>query len=1039
MIPRLTTVAALVLVTCNCIAGQTQLRVENPAGVALAAWPITTGVPFPPGSLMSPENVRLLSETGEEIPLQVALTGAHPDGSVRWLLLDFQADLPPEGRVCVLEWGEGVTRRPIPEPLRVAGENRSVHIATGSLEFLVSGDRFNLFETLSLDGRPLISPTDLAGPYFVDDQGREYRASLDEAPEVGVESYGPLRTVVTARGWYCAPSGERKCRYIVRIHAFAGKPWVRVFYTWLMTENSDALRFRDIGLRIPIQTSQCAFSLDTGEKIAAPVSADSTPYLVQHDFDRFTARPAANATGQPLGTLSVSGPDGSCTLAVRDFRQLFPKELSANPEGITFHMWPAHGVPNPDRKVEDSMLQYLWFCHEGDVLDFAVPASYTEHVGEHSEYEYRYLRSAKYANAMGLAKTHELMLWFGEPGGSADASTTRGFQDAPAAMADPRWMCDSGVFGAMQPYSPEQFPEYEQLIEGNFDAEQRMQEHTRDYGMWNFGDAHTNWDMARNRWADVYRVWRNTHHGAPRTPWLLYFRSGDPKYLQFAVRNARHVLDEDFCHWSTPETEALPYPKGKIKGALNDYKGIVHWHSGNRLTDYNSMTDFALWYTHMTGDRWGLEVATDWGEAVKKRFVKPFGHREGAGTLSALIELYKDTRDEGYRPIIESLAKYLMSTQNRDPEKGVVGSFPQWENYAPWLERYWELTRSEEARQAILAWAKAYGEGYGDSSSDRSCGEYINILAYAYIAGQDLDSLAQGVWEAQRAVGSIYRGPDPLLQGLMQNGQTSLAGFHIQRLPALMKALAMHGKPVKPKALLAAREDFPLLFARTRPVIDGVPTKIETVECWLLEDTDRPFTVTFSTSHTYPERQFTIIGTGPSGAEVFRSVETYPAGAKELVATVPADGETGIYRFTVAAPGSFGKVGCPIRTDPAMPVAFPLAGRLAPMLGARYFAYVPAGVSRLGLTVTPAGEGAVTARLSSPEEDLSSEVTSGSERKPYTTDLLDVGSHTGVTWQLDFNGVTSTIEFVSQGADIPLILFQEAYPAEICERFTEAL
>ena len=173
--------------------------------------------------------------------------------------------------------------------------------------------------------------------------------------------------------------------------------------------------------------------------------------------------------------------------------------------------------------------------------------------GEYSENEYRYLRSARHANAMGLAKTHELLLEF-EPAAAPAAAVgplspaVRAFLDPPCAMAAPAWMCASGVFGMLQPHSPEQFPEYERLLSENFDAEARLQAATRDYGMWNYGDGHTAWDTARGRWQDVYRVWRNTHHGCCRVPWLLYARSGDPKYLRAGVRNARHVLDLDFYH-----------------------------------------------------------------------------------------------------------------------------------------------------------------------------------------------------------------------------------------------------------------------------------------------------------------------------------------------------------------------------------------------------------------------------------------------------------------------------------------------------------
>jgi hypothetical protein len=51
---------------------------------------------------------------------------------------------------------------------------------------------------------------------------------------------------------------------------------------------------------------------------------------------------------------------------------------------------------------------------------------------------------------------------------------------------------------------------------------------------------------------------------------------------------------------------------------------------------------------------------------------------------------------------------------------------------------------------------------------------------------------------ADRFRGSVYSGDDPLLAGLVQQGQVSLSGYGIQRLPLLMRAIREHGQPVKP-------------------------------------------------------------------------------------------------------------------------------------------------------------------------------------------------------------------------------------------------
>ncbi len=1020
--------AASVLVT-SAHAAMVPIEVKNPRGVAGSGWPLTCGVPFPAGALKSPDSARLLS-AGREVPAQVTLTGRYPDRSVRWLLLDWQADVPAGGGTWQLEYGEGVRRAAVPKPLQVDDGAEAVKVDTGAARLTVSKRRGNGLDAVRVGGQELLQGAD-GGPYFVDDGGAVYRGAADTKPEVTVELAGPLRTVVTARGWYVNPAGERKCRFITRVHAYAGKPWVRVFTTWLMTEDSRALRFADIGFRVPLRVDRATYGVADGSR---PAGASS--YLLQLDSDQYRlADGQATGRGQRApGWFAVSGPSGGCAVAVRDFWQLFPKELEATPSGAVFHMWPAHGVADPNRKVEDAMLQYLWFAHEGKVLDLQVPESYYQHAEQYSAYDYRYVRSAEHANGMGLAKTHELMLSFAAAGADpAGAALNADFQDSPTALPAPQWLCDSGVFGKLQPVDAKQFAVDEALMSDTFDAERRMQDATRDYGMWNFGDGHTSWDPVRRRWNDVYRTWRNTHHGAPRVPWLLYLRSGDPKYLAYGIRNARHVADIDFCHYSTPEFEALEYPKGKLKGALNDYKGLVHWHSGNRLTDYNSMTDFLLWYWHLTGDRWGLEVAQDWGEAVKQRYGKPFGHREGAGTCAALLELYQETLDQRTFEIAEDLAKYLISTQKPD------GSFPQWENYAPWLERYCALTGSAEGKAALVRWADAYYNGYGDSMSTYNVGGELSTLAHAWYYTKDARYLARGRWLTDKLTASVYRADDPLLKGFMQAGQTSLGGYALQRLPVLLRALADYGQPLKPDMLIAARPGFALLFERTRPELDGQPTKLETVEAWLLETKDAAFQITVHTTHSYEQRRYLGELLAPDGGSVRKLDEQVPRGSKDFVLAVPADGQTGIYKLRLGGVGSYGAFKDPVEVEPKLPVAFPLPGRLVTRDPAGYQFWVPRGVTRLALSLRVLDQSAVAGQITSPDGDRYPFAVGPSDQAATVVEVKPDADQTNAAWTLHLGGAVCQAAFVAEGATVPQLLFAEPYPAAVCEAMAEGM
>ena len=272
-----------------------RLRVRNPSGLVAKSWPMTTGVPFPRGTLAPQSPVALRDGDGQRIPVQTQVTSTWPqDGSVRWMLLDWQQPLDggPED-ACTLAWGTGVEGARSGTTVSVREIDADTYeVTTGPLVFEVRRDRFDFLHRAWRvergDRVELFVPSPDAGPYFVSGEGETFRASLGAPDEVVIEEPGPLRAVVRANGWFTAASGEKRGQYVVRIHAFAGQPFVKVFYTFIVTEESHEARFRDIGLHLPMRGESVVFGADapvqhrTDEREAA--------YLLQYDHDKFVVR-----------------------------------------------------------------------------------------------------------------------------------------------------------------------------------------------------------------------------------------------------------------------------------------------------------------------------------------------------------------------------------------------------------------------------------------------------------------------------------------------------------------------------------------------------------------------------------------------------------------------------------------------------------------------------------------------------------------------------------------------------------------------------
>ena len=139
------------------------LVIDEPFADRSAAWPITTGVPFPRGKLTSAEHCRLIDDQGKEQLLQarVAATWDSERTSVRWLTIDFIAE---PGRKYALEFGNDVVRQP-QFPLRLlCSMGHPCRISTGPLraEFSSSGPRALAAIEVDLDGDGFFAGNKLA-------------------------------------------------------------------------------------------------------------------------------------------------------------------------------------------------------------------------------------------------------------------------------------------------------------------------------------------------------------------------------------------------------------------------------------------------------------------------------------------------------------------------------------------------------------------------------------------------------------------------------------------------------------------------------------------------------------------------------------------------------------------------------------------------------------------------------------------------------------------------------------------------------------
>ncbi len=538
-----------------------------------AEWPVTQGLPFPPGVLADASTLRVLGPDGEEIPVQVRPTSFWQDDSIRWALLDFCVDAAAgEEPQYTVEFGPGIDRAEVPGAIAVADYDEEIRVDAGRVQFTVSKTSFSALENLVVDGRqPLDGPVIAS---VTEDTGTTFTSDRIAPYAVTVEEDGPMRAVIAVRGWNANDEGERFLTYTTRIHAYRDQPFVRVFHTLTNRHEEQVTgehphargwpddpaehshrsipqrNVADARLTLPV-AGLSAWEFDAGDRsIAGEVAQGAAVHRQTHHAEGLLQAPGVEEeTAEVPGVVKVTGEQGAVTAAVWRYANLFPKETRVSADGLELGLIP---------------------CSEDD--------------------PHPLLR--------GTARTTEIMLAFAENGSDAGAQLARAFRQ-PTILASDEWYCASrGFMGdELVPENPHTVATYDRIIDSY--VENNLEPYppgVDDCGLVNFGDfTYTG-----------YNVWLNLEYDGDLGLYMHFARAGDRRAFIRGLDGSRHFLDAD-TGWYT--------------GAF-DTHGMNFAHN---TAHYNPMrpnghiyTTGLMHYYLLTGDRRGLEATRLAADAVHR-------------------------------------------------------------------------------------------------------------------------------------------------------------------------------------------------------------------------------------------------------------------------------------------------------------------------------------------------------------------------------------------------------------------------------------
>jgi len=626
---------------------------------AALQWPITTGVALPRGAIFSPRRARLLAPDGAEIPAQTGVRARWPDGSIQWLSLDFRADVSGAAPVpLTLEFGpdvkrksfKGFIRENLELPFHVVERNWMVN--TGKLLFTITLDRFTGIQAAwvdvdrndHFDWDEYIIDKELGGrgPYLKDAAGNTY--GFDRKSDVRVElvEWNELRLELRAEGELVlvergrpAGQGDKKetvapklGRCIVRITAYAGQPFLRIRYTFLLTREAARTALDDVGV-------EERFEYDFGRRVETafgvpdfnitPLRKTGDVNMVWVASNRYLLRsekgaPPINLTGDRAENwVCGHSQNRGMVLYFRDMNSLFPKSFEMVADGALMraHFWP----PREDEIIRKLRAERrsavpgeLAYAHYGKILDLRVPASFgvaRETAPEDTRKEAPlpdYYRS----DPTGVALTYDTLYYFyrGDFDPEEISAVGRIFQMRPHALQDRAALAAAGVVPDI--LDPEQARIAVAAAKRLLAREDRLPEP----GDFNFLDLHRAWDKQRKLWARPNQ-WMSTRADLPGALWQLYLQTGDIEILRAAERNLRHVVGLDFCHDADTEQTIRSDPRDrKIPGAFSGHQTPIHWQNTVHVSDRYARLRALLLAWYLTGDSAAREAVTLWQKAA---------------------------------------------------------------------------------------------------------------------------------------------------------------------------------------------------------------------------------------------------------------------------------------------------------------------------------------------------------------------------------------------------------------------------------------
>jgi hypothetical protein len=713
--------------------------------------PVTAGVPIPRG-VLNAGFVPLLSDaTGRYVQVQTAPLAHWPDGSVKWLLLDFVCGPLAKGHE---NWSLELhdTKRPrfleSEQRLRVVEAERGMIVSTGSASFTLDRDVLAPIVGAEIDGVPILDAA-RTQTVLIDANGRSRLPYIEQRQ---IETTGPARATLRFDGRFDGRRRDR-CRFCARLSFFAGFSLFRVEFTlhnprrarhrgglWDLGDPG-SIFFRDLSLRLGI-TGPDPKRVDWTEDADGPThTTEAETFEIYQDSsggENWRSRNHVNRFGKvpcrfrgyrvrqggdssfglrasPI--VSVHGHAGTVTAAIPEFWQQFPKAIDTTAGSFNLSLFPGQfddlfELQGGEQKTHTVWL-YVSRCNESDI---------------------------------------DSLKWIHRPA---------------CVRATPAWYAETGVIPYLSPATADATDRFNlyvsTAIDGpkSFDARREIID---EYGWRNYGEVYADHEAEHYTGEPPVISHYNNQYDLVFGMLVQYMRTGNSKWLDLGDTLARHVIDIDVyhtdrdkaaynggLHWHTNHyRDALtsthraysrqnfrrgdPFTGGGPSSNHNYATGLLHYHylTGNPIAR-EVVIGLADWVVNMDDGQQSLFGVLDpspTGHATYPGEPDYQGPCRGAGnSINALIDGWLLTNRQSYLEKAGSLIRRVSHPNDNIPARDLLNVEPRW-SYTVFLSAisrylsvkadYGQLDNSYAYARSVLVryadWMVVYERPYFDQA-----------------------------------------------------------------------------------------------------------------------------------------------------------------------------------------------------------------------------------------------------------------------------------------------------------------------------------